>query len=173
MFVFVGKFTLFTPTSSRRLFLRSEDNRQRNNFKTCRSDWLRVLYTVTVVQGSMSLDTGQQPSREHLLLAAQGNCTFTNSRSSCRDIWTEGGLKAVAGDRGTVSSADGDTIIDVRVFIAFIAMEVSERGEVDTRTNHSCRGVCLQGDLFLTLSVTDRSHCSRTCAVWSRRWSSG
>lgn len=65
-----------------------------------------MLYTVTVVQGLISLDTGQQPSMEHLLLAAQGNCTFANKRSSCRETWTEGGLKAVEGDTGTVLDTD-------------------------------------------------------------------
>lgn len=52
------------------------------------------MYTVTVVQGSISSEMGQHLAREHLLLAAQGNCTFTNSWSSFRETETEGGLNA-------------------------------------------------------------------------------
>lgn len=38
---------------------------------------------------------GQHTSREHLLLAAQGNCTFTERLlSSFRDTEIDGGLKA-------------------------------------------------------------------------------
>lgn len=45
----------------------------------------------------MSSVIGQQLSGEHLLLAAQGNCTFTNSWSSFTETETEGGLKASGG----------------------------------------------------------------------------
>lgn len=56
-----------------------------------------VLHTVTVVQGSISSEIGQHLSSEHLLLTAQGNCTFTSRRSSVRDTETDGALKAVEG----------------------------------------------------------------------------
>lgn len=58
---------------------------------------LMVLHTVTVVQGSISSEIGQHCSSEHLLLTAQGNCTFTSRRSSLRETETDGGLKAVEG----------------------------------------------------------------------------
>ncbi len=54
---------------------------------------------MTVVQGSISSEIGQHLSREHLLLAAQGNCTFTSSWSSFKETETEGGLKAGRGQR--------------------------------------------------------------------------
>lgn len=58
---------------------------------------LVVLHTVTVVHGSISSEIGQHCSGEHLLLTAQGNCTFTSRRSSLRETETDGGLKAVEG----------------------------------------------------------------------------
>lgn len=58
---------------------------------------LMLLHTVTVVQGSISSEIGQHCSGEHLLLTAQGNCTFTSRRSSLRETETDGGLKAVEG----------------------------------------------------------------------------
>lgn len=56
-----------------------------------------LLHTVTVVHGSISSEIGQHGSDEHLLLAAQGNCTLTSRRSSLRETDTDGGLKAVEG----------------------------------------------------------------------------
>lgn len=43
---------------------------------------------------------GQHTSREHLLLVAQGNCTFTDILSFFKETETDGGLKA-AGGAGT------------------------------------------------------------------------
>lgn len=65
--------------------------------QTWQSEPLMVLHTVTVVQGSISSEMGQHCSSEHLLLTAQGNCTFTSRRSSLRESETDGGLKAVEG----------------------------------------------------------------------------
>lgn len=65
--------------------------------QTWQWDSLVVLHTVTVVHGSISSEIGQHCSSEHLLLTAQGNCTFTSRRSSLRETETDGGLKAVEG----------------------------------------------------------------------------
>lgn len=65
--------------------------------QTWQPESLMVLHTVTVVQGSISSEIGQHCSSEHLLLTAQGNCTFTSRRSSLRETETDGGLKAVEG----------------------------------------------------------------------------
>lgn len=65
--------------------------------QTWQSEPLMALHTVTVVQGSISSEMGQHCSSEHLLLTAQGNCTFTSRRSSLRESETDGGLKAVEG----------------------------------------------------------------------------
>ena len=74
--------------------------KQQKSCETWYSEWSSLLYMVTVVQGSMSSVIGQHLSREHLLLAAQGNCTFTNSLSSFTETETEGGLKASGGGGG-------------------------------------------------------------------------
>lgn len=68
-------------------FISNHKNRQKA-CETWKSEWLSLLYTVTVVQGSISSEIGQHLSREHLLLAAQGNCTFTTSWSSFKETET-------------------------------------------------------------------------------------
>lgn len=107
-------------------------------------DWLRLLYTVTVVQGSISWVMGQHLSTEHLLLAAQGNCTFTSSCSSFKETVTEGGLYSGGERRGR------DCWITQSLTLI---------------TGRHIKADCC--------AATDWSHCSRTCAARSRRWSWG